>query len=171
MNKFIDKVGSLPGVATVLTGVVGAYIALVAIGNITDYDSNEQFVRGVLGMQTTFNDPDLMWRAIENDTLQSIGYIGIIITEVIAAIVIIWGFVLMLRAFSSGAWARARNVASAGLLLVMVIFGFGFITVGGEWFAMWQSKEWNGLSAAIRNFTLAGFTMVLLHLPHRAWDE
>ena len=132
MTKLFDKLGSLPGIATVLTGVVGAYIALVAFGNITDFDSNQAFVHHVLKMDTTFDDPDVMWRAIENDTLQNIGYIGVIVWETLCAIVAIWGTVLLIKAFRTGQWTHARRVASVGVLMVMFLFGFGFISVGAS---------------------------------------
>lgn len=169
MTRLIDRLGSLPGVATVLTGVVGVYIALVAFGNITDFDSNQAFVHHVLEMDTTFNDDDVMWRAIESDTLQNIGYVLVIIWETLAAIVTIWGTVLLIRARTAVQWAWARKVATVGILMVMVLFGLGFISIGGEWFSMWQSGDWNGLDAAIRNFTLSGITMILLHLPSAEW--
>ncbi len=171
MDEVIDRLGSLPGIVTVLTGTVAVYISLVAIGNITDFDSNQAFVHHVLEMDTTFKDPDLMWRAIESDTLQNIGYIGVIAWETLAAIVCVWGTVLLVRAGGNGQWQRARKVASLGILMIMFLFGFGFIAIGGEYFSMWQSSQWNGLSAAIRNFTLAGLTLILMHLPHRAWDD
>lgn len=171
LDRIIDRVGSLPGIATVLTGIVGAYIALVAIGNITDFDSNQAFVHHVLEMDTTFDDPDVMWRAIGSDTLQNIGYVGVIIWETLAAVVIIWAVVRMVKAFGTNHWRPAKRLASVGLLMVLFLFGFGFITVGGEYFSMWQSGDWNGLDAAIRNFTLAAVPLILLQLPNRDWDE
>jgi len=171
MNKLIDRLGSLPGIATILTGVVGVYIALVAFGNITDFDSNQAFVHHVLEMDTTFDDPDVMWRAVENNTLQNIGYVGVIVWETLCAVVAIWGTVLLIGAFGHGRWEHARKVASLGILMVMFLFGFGFISVGGEWFSMWQSSDWNGLDAAIRNFTLCAVPLILLQLPSKDWSE
>ena len=167
VERIVDRVGSLPGIATILTGIVGAYIALVAIGNITDFDSNQAFVRHVLEMDTTFDDPDVMWRAIESNVLQDIGYVGVIIWETLAAIVLIWATVNLVKAFRTDDWLPARRLASFGLL--MILFLFGFITVGGEWFSMWQSDSWNGLDAAIRNFTLAALPLILLQLPSKDW--
>lgn len=171
-RSLIERIGSLPGVATIVTAIVAAYITLVAFGNITDFDSNQQFVHHVLEMDTTFNDDDVMWRAIANDTLQDIGYVFIICWEVLTALVLWCGAWLLFRRLGGhGEWARARRVASAGLLFVLILFGFGFITVGGEWFSMWQSSQWNGLTAAIRNFTMAGFALVLVHLPSKDWSD
>jgi predicted small integral membrane protein len=167
--KFIERVGSLPGVVTVLTAITAAYVTLVAFGNITDFDTNQAFVRGVFEMDTTFNDEDLMWRAITSDVLADIAYVAVIAWETFTAIVLWWGAWGLFQGFRNGDWARARRVASVGLLMVLILFGFGFITVGGEWFAMWQSSQWNGLGAALRNFTVAAFVLVLLHLPSRDW--
>lgn len=172
MNKLIDRLGSLQGIVTVLTGTVAAYITLVAIGNITDFDSNQDFVKGVLGMKTTFNDDQLMWRSIDATWLQNTAYVGVIIWEVLCAIVCIWGTVLLIKALKNGgAWGHARKVASLGILMILFLFGFGFIAVGGEYFAMWQSDQWNGLTAAIRNFTLGAIPLILLQLPNKAWDN
>jgi predicted small integral membrane protein len=53
--------------------------------------------------------------------------------------------------------------------MIVALFLGGFITIGGEWFAMWQSKDWNGIGAALRMVTIAGFALILVHLnPRRA---
>jgi predicted small integral membrane protein len=40
-----------------------------------------------------------------------------------------------------------------------------FLSIGGEWFLMWQSKTWNGQDAAFRMFTVVGIILLLLALP------
>ncbi|MFG2722154.1 DUF2165 domain-containing protein [Streptomyces sp. NPDC048416] len=160
------RLPALPLAAALLTAIVALYMALVAFGNITDFDTNRQFVRHVLAMDTTFKDPDLMWRAITSHTLQDIAYVLIIAWETVAALVLVTavvGWVAGLRGRTG--LDRARRLSTVGLLMVLVLFGAGFIAVGGEWFAMWQSKSWNGLDAAARNFTMAGLVLVLVHLP------
>ncbi|MGH8775627.1 MAG: DUF2165 domain-containing protein [Jiangellaceae bacterium] len=95
---------------TVLTVIMAAYMTLVAFGNITDFGTNQQFVQHVLEMDTTFNDEDLMWRAIENDTLQDVGYVGVIIWETLTALVLwyaAWQLFEPLR--GDGDWVRARR--------------------------------------------------------------
>ncbi|QDQ16172.1 DUF2165 domain-containing protein [Streptomyces spectabilis] len=153
--------------AAVLTGVVALYMALVAFGNITDFDSNQQFVRHVLAMDTTFKDEDLMWRAVESRALQDAAYVAIIAWETLAALVLIAGTVLWIAGLRghSDDFVRARSVSTAGLLMLMLLFGGGFIGVGGEWFAMWQSEDWNGLDAAIRVVTLCGIALLVVQLP------
>jgi predicted small integral membrane protein len=40
-----------------------------------------------------------------------------------------------------------------------------FLTIGAEWFLMWQSKTWNGQEAAFRMFTVVGIILIFLALP------
>ncbi|WP_052866720.1 DUF2165 domain-containing protein [Streptomyces niger] len=145
--------------AGALTATVALYMALVAFGNITDFDTNRAFVQHVLAMDTTFKDPDLMWRAVTSRSLQDGAYIAIIVWETAAALVLVAASVL---------WAlrrdRARRLSALGLLMVLLLFGAGFLAIGGEWFAMWQSKDWNGLEAATRNIVLAGLALLVVQL-------
>lgn len=146
--------------ATLLTATVALYIALVAFGNITDFGTNQQFVRHVLAMDTTFKDDDLMWRAVSSRGLQDAVYVVIIVWETLAALVLVYGTWLWVRRDDG----RARRFSTYGLLMLMVLFGAGFIAVGGEWFAMWQSKDWNGLEAATRVFLLSGVVLLVVQL-------
>ncbi|MFG2940188.1 DUF2165 domain-containing protein [Streptomyces sp. NPDC048282] len=148
--------------AAVLTGTVALYIALVAFGNITDFGTNQAFVQHVLAMDTTFKDDDLMWRAVTDKGLENTAYILIIAWETLAALVLIAGTVLWFRRDD----ARARRLSTYGLLMLVLLFGAGFIGIGGEWFSMWQSKTWNGLDAATRVLVLTGIALVVVQLTH-----
>ncbi|MER7901031.1 DUF2165 domain-containing protein [Streptomyces sp. NPDC096046] len=155
--------GALSLAATLLTATIALYTALVAFGNITDFGTNQQFVRHVLAMDTTFKDEDLMWRAITSQGLQDAVYVGIIVWETLAALVLIYGSWLWVRRDD----ARARRMSGYGLLMVMLLFGAGFIAIGGEWFAMWQSESWNGLDAATRIFLFSGVVLIVNQLSAR----
>ncbi|CAL9310714.1 DUF2165 domain-containing protein [Streptomyces sp. SudanB52_2052] len=152
--------GGLSLAALLLTATIALYMALVAFGNITDFGTNQQFVRHVLAMDTTFKDEDLMWRAITNQGLQDAAYVAIIVWETVAALVLIYGSWLWARRDA----ARARRMSTYGLLMVMLLFGAGFIAIGGEWFSMWQSKSWNGLDAATRIFLFSGVVLIVNQL-------
>ena len=47
----------------------------------------------------------------------------------------------------------------------MLLWFAAFISVGGEWFLMWQSKIWNGQEEAFRMFAVFGIVFLLLVLP------
>lgn len=146
--------------ATLLTASVALYIALVAFGNITDFGTNQQFVQHVLAMDTTFKDDDLMWRAVTSKGLQNTAYVAIIVWETVAALVLIYGTWLWFRHDDT----RARRFSTYGLLMVLLLFGAGFIAIGGEWFSMWQSADWNGLDAATRAFVFSGIVLLVVQL-------
>ncbi|MEU5832840.1 DUF2165 domain-containing protein [Streptomyces diacarni] len=145
--------------AAVLTASVALYIALVAFGNITDFGTNQQFVRHVLAMDTTFRDEDLMWRAITSRAWQDAAYVAIIVWETASALVLIAGTWLWLRRDPG----RARAVSTVGLSMLLLLFGAGFLAIGGEWFAMWQSEKWNGLQSATRILLLSGLALLAVH--------
>ena len=48
---------------TLLVLAVALYYSIVVFNNITDYDSNFQFVRHVLMMDSTFPNNSAMWHA------------------------------------------------------------------------------------------------------------
>jgi predicted small integral membrane protein len=172
------RFGSLPFAAAVLVFLNGLYIGLVAFGNITDFGTNQPFVQHVLSMDTTnFGaaagtdlDPDVMWRAIENETVQDVAYVGLILWETLTAVVLLASVLLWARGKREG-YARARAASTIGLLMLVALFMGGFIAIGGEWFQMWKSSAWNGLEPAFRNAMLAMITLVVVHLPSREWER
>ncbi|MGW8766790.1 DUF2165 domain-containing protein [Streptomyces sp. NPDC055815] len=159
------RLGAPPVAAAALTATVALYVTLVAFGNITDFGTNQQFVQHVLSMDTTFKDPDLMWHAIESPALQNAAYVAVIVWETLAAVVLLAATWFWIRGLRRDAYERARAASTVGLVMVLLLFGAGFLAIGGEWFAMWQSPDWNGLDAAARNVALAAFTLLVVHLP------
>ena len=165
------RLGTLPVAVAVLTLITAAYYLLVALGNITDFGTNQQFVQHVFEMDTTFNDEDVTWRAIGSSAVQNLAYLRIIAWEVLIAAVLIWAVVAWVGALRAGrGYERARRLSTLGWTMVLLLFAGGFIVIGGEWFQMWQSEEWNGLDPALQNVTVAGLALILAHLPSRDWD-
>jgi predicted small integral membrane protein len=164
--RVLQTFGSLRAVVAVLTLITAVQMALIAFGNMTDYETNHQFVVHVLAMDTTFQSPNMMWRAITSPALVTIVYVAIIVWETVSALVLIAATVAWVRALAGrGPVATARRLSSIGWLMWVVLFGGGFVAIGGEYFQMWQSQDWNGLDAAMRNVIIAGVALVLNHLP------
>jgi predicted small integral membrane protein len=46
----------------------------------------------------------------------------------------------------------------------ILLWAGAFLTIGGEWFAMWQSTKWNGTEAALRNFMVSGIALAIVLL-------
>jgi predicted small integral membrane protein len=161
--RLLAGVGSPKAAITALTGITALYMGLVVFGNITDYETNHAFVRHVLAMDTTFGSPNTSWRAITSPTIVTIAYLLIILWEAVTALVLLAGLVAWLRRREE----PARRLSSTGWVMQVLLFGGGFIAIGGEWFVMWQSKDWNGLSAAFQNFVVAALGLILLHAGKR----
>lgn len=142
----------------------GLYGLFVFMGNLMDYDSNYQFVKHVLSMDTTFEGNALMWRAITEPWMWTVGYIGIILAEgVFTALGLIGGIKLFLRRNSDAATFNAAKSWGYGAYgMGFLIWFIGFIVIGSEWFAMWQSSTWNGKDTAMPLAILwAGFAVLL----------
>ena len=72
---------------TVLVFGIALYTTLIALDNLTDYDSNYQFVRHVLMMDSTFPGNHAMWRAINSPVIHSLFYWMIIVWELLSSAV------------------------------------------------------------------------------------
>ncbi len=146
---------------------VAVFYTLVVFNNVTDYDSNFQFVRHVLMMDSTLPGNHGMWRAINSPWMHTAFYIAIIAWEFATMALCWWGGFRLMKAFrgSVGEFRRAKSLAIAALTLGLSMWLLAFLTVGGEWFLMWQSKSWNGQEAAFRLFTVIGIVLLLLAQP------
>jgi predicted small integral membrane protein len=148
----------------ILVASIGLLALIIVINNVTDYDTNFQYVYHVLTMDTIFPNSTLTWRAIDNPTLQRLAYGLVIATEVTITLLCLVGAGQLFRAiFAPGAdFNRAKTTAIYGLTLAFVFWFVGFMVLGGEWFAMWQSLDWNGQQPAFRFIGCVG--IVLLYL-------
>jgi predicted small integral membrane protein len=130
---------------------LAAYALIVAYDNIVDYGSNYEFVKHVLTMDTTFPGNALMHRAITDKGVWTAAYASIIAAEALTAFLLVIGaLALLVRLTASAAiFNRAKVWAVAGMTVGFGLWFFGFVAAG-EYFASWQSKEWNGQEAAFR---------------------
>ncbi|MGH3815915.1 MAG: DUF2165 domain-containing protein [Pseudonocardiaceae bacterium] len=163
--KVLAWFGSLRMVLTVLTAITSLHMGLVTLGNISDYDTNRTFVEHVLAMDTTFGSPNTKWRAITDQRFVTAAYFTIIAWELLTTIVLAVAFLCWLRAtvIKRGV-VVACQLSALGWLMQIILFGGGFIAIGGEWFQMWQSSEWNGTQPALQNFLIASIGLILAHL-------
>jgi predicted small integral membrane protein len=154
----------------VFVASVALFFTIVAFGNVTDYNSNWQFVQHVLSMDTTFPDSSLHWRAITDPTLQTAGYWLIIATEIVTAILLWAGAFRLLGAVNGPDFNRAKSIAVAGLGLGFLLYMVGFGTIASEWFAMWQSQTWNAQHTAFDFLTMIIAVLIFVVFPDPAAD-
>jgi predicted small integral membrane protein len=146
--------------------LAGVFFLLVGIDNIIDYDTNFEFVRHVLSMDTTFPGNKLMWRAITSDWVHHLAYAAIIAAELATGVLCVVGSWRLFgaREAPAGEFNAAKDIAIAGLAAGFVLYFFGFLVVGGEWFQMWQSQTWNGQEAAFRFAACLGLMLIFVSL-------
>jgi len=149
---------------TSLVFAIALFYTLVVFNNITDYNSNFQFVRHVLMMDSTFPNNAGMWRAIDSPAIHTLFYVSVIAWESVTMILCWWGGIRLARSLqvAAGEFQRAKNVAIAGLTVGMLLWLVAFLTVGAEWFLMWQSATWNGQEAAGRMSLVVGIVLMLV---------
>ncbi len=145
--------------------LIGLFSLLVGVDNIIDYGTNYAFVEHVMAMDTLFPDTTLTWRAITSDVLSNAAYVLIIAAEILTGLLCIAGALRLwqARGESAASFNAAKGFAMAGLVCGLGLWFFGFLTVAGEWFQMWQSKTWNGEEAAFRFVACIGLVLIFLN--------
>jgi predicted small integral membrane protein len=150
-----------------MVAAVAALFTVVAFGNITDYGTNYAFVQHVMSMDTLFPTTTITYRAITDPALHRAAYALIIATEcATAALCCVGALILLLRCRGPAPnFDRGKTVAIAGLTLGVLLYLFGFMVIGGEWFGMWMSQQWNGVSSAFRFLTTVLLVLLFVVLP------
>ncbi|WP_378942989.1 DUF2165 family protein [Mesorhizobium sp. ANAO-SY3R2] len=153
----------------VMSMCLAAFAFLVAFGNITDYGSNYAFVQHVLSMDTTFPGNALMYRSITNPTLWTLGYWVIILGEALTCVLFLIASLKLWQARNGTGqeFNDAKGFVVIGATMGFLVWFFGFMVVGGEWFAMWQSSTWNGQEAAFKFYMTMLAVLIFVNQPDR----
>lgn len=163
-----------------LLASVAFFFLIVVLNNaVFDYPSNYGFVQHVLSMDTLFSGDAQAWRAFPDPTpednsywLHHAFYWSIIAWEAAAGILCgmaAWKMAAKVKA-SAKVFNAAKPLAIYGLGLSLLQWFTAFITVGAEWFLMWQSKGWNGQDAAARMFMILGITLIFVAMRDEELD-
>ncbi|MDP4282963.1 MAG: DUF2165 domain-containing protein [Bacteroidota bacterium] len=148
---------------------IGLMSLLIVIGNTTDYYTNYHFVEHVMKMDTIFPDSNIHYRSINNSFLFNAGYWLIIFMESIMTFCCLKGSWQLFKNINSNpaTFHASKNWSVAGITIGIIIWFLGFEVVGGEWFAMWQSRVWNGLGSAERIVSFLVLVLILLHFEEK----
>jgi predicted small integral membrane protein len=151
----------------VMVGSLAVFAFIVAFDNVTDYDTNFEFVRHVLSMDTTFPDNALLYRRITSTVLWNLGYWLIILGEALTSLSLALAAIVLMRRLRSRAaeFDRAKRFVFIGSAIGFVVWFFGFMVVAGEWFAMWESRSWNGQEAAFRFYMTILAVLIFVNQP------
>ncbi|MCX8567911.1 MULTISPECIES: DUF2165 domain-containing protein [Hyphomicrobiales] len=151
----------------VMSLCLAAFAFLVAFGNITDYGSNFAFVQHVLSMDTTFPGNALMYRSITSPALWTAGYWLIIFGEALTCVLFLIAALRLWQARhgTGKEFNDAKGFVVIGATMGFLVWFLGFMVVGGEWFAMWQSSTWNGQEAAFKFYMTMLAVLIFVNQP------
>lgn len=147
-------------------GMIGAFALLVTLNNLRDPQSNLRLVEHLLSMDSVFPDTRLKSRAIVSPLAHRIAFGLIVAVQGVTALLCLAGAAILVRALGSGAveFHAAKSMAFAGLGLGFALWFGGFMVIGGQWFASWQSKQWSGRESAFMIYSAIGIAfLALLH--------
>lgn len=146
---------------------LGFYYTLVVFNNTNDYHSNLTFVQHVLMMDTTYPGNHGMWRAVPSPTIHFAFFASIVVWEVVTGLLCYWGAIRLVRNLRSNSamFNVAKRLGVVALTLSLLMWLTAFLSVGNEWFLMWQSKQWSGDTTAGRMFAIAGILLLYLVMP------
>ena len=151
---------------TLFVALIGLFALLVAYNNVRDPQSNLRLVEHVLAMDSVFPDSRLRNRAIASPLAHRIAFWLIVAAEALTALLCLAGAAILARMHGSGAeeFHAAKVVAFAGLGLGFAVWFGGFMVIGGQWFASWQSQQWSGRESAFMFYSAIGIAfLALLH--------
>ena len=149
---------------------LASFAFLVTFNNITDYGSNYNFVMHVMSMDTTFPGNALMYRSITSPALWAVAYWAIIFAEGVTCVLFLvaaWRL-WQARNLSGAEFDAAKSSVALAAMVGFLVWFFGFMVVGGQWFAMWQSPNWNGQEAAFKFYVT--IMAVLIYVNQRDHD-
>ncbi|MBM2885016.1 DUF2165 family protein [Chromobacterium amazonense] len=154
---------------------IGLFGLMVASGNLLDYDSNWQFVRHVLSMDTMqpwFHGDALRGRAIHSEAIQRLAYAAIIAGELAVGLLCAAGGAMLLLALrpTAGIWLpRGKACFTLGATLAILVWHTGFAVIGGEYFAMW-ANQFNGQFSAYAFTGIALLALIYVNQPESSAD-
>ena len=87
--------------------------------------------------------------------------------EIVTMILLWCGVVNLARALRLPAqeFNKAKRIPILALTLSLLMWLVAFLSVGAEWFLMWQSHTCNGQEAAFRNFAVIGIVLLFVAQP------
>jgi predicted small integral membrane protein len=160
-----------------LVASVGFFFLVVTLNDaFLDYRGNYALIQHILSMDTLNTGEQHAWRALrspvpgaENYWLHHVFYLTVILWNAVTCVLCFVGAAKLWAARKSAAavFNQAKNTAFAGLTINLLLWLVALMAVAGEWFLMWQSKDWNEQDSAFRMFACLGIVLVFLALEDK----
>jgi len=153
---------------TAFVPLIGTAImaAIVVLNNLSAPRSNFLFIEHIMTMDTTYQAPGTVWRAIRSPRVHWAAFVFIVFCEALVAVFGFMGSVELLihLRMPTAAWDAAKYYGYLSFLVALFVWFFIFQVVGAEWFESWQSEQWNGIRDSIRINLITVSGILLLRL-------
>ena len=151
----------------VMVAALALFALLVAFDNLVDYGTNFAFVQHVLSMDGTPPGSPLLYRRVTAPALWHAAYGLIIFGEGLTGFGLVLAAIALLRRLRAPAarFNQEKQLVFVGVWLGFLVWFFGFMVVGGEWFQMWRSAAWNGQEAAFRFYMTLLAVLIFVNQP------
>jgi predicted small integral membrane protein len=125
-----------------LVFAVAVFYSLLVLNNTTDYNSNFQFVRHVMMMDSTLPGNRGMWRALNQPAWHTAFYVSIIAWETLTMLPCWWGGLRLAGRLRGTATAfnQAKDVSIVALTLALLMWLVAFLSVGESGFSCGNRK-------------------------------
>lgn len=141
MERFQQRVER--AAKALICACLGAFGLIVGWTNIVDHQSNWQYVQRVLAMDAFhdwFDPAAIQGRAIAEEGAQRLFYYAIIAGEILMGALFMVAALLIARTvFSDDNPSLGKAIAVLGGSVGLLVWYFGFVVIGAQWFAMWAS--------------------------------
>lgn len=128
---------------------IGILFFIIALGNILNYETNFVYLKHIMQMDTLLDSNNQLYRAIDNPFIHHLTYIFIIACQCVVTLWLLYtGANCVLQIKNREQFMRHKNYAILGLTFAVMLYGFVFFTIAGEWYMSWQSPFWNAARAS-----------------------
>ena len=143
---------------------------LGGLNNLTDFSGTaNNAVKPLISMATTYGNPLQTWRAITAPWAPPVGLAIITTMETLAGVLGVVAILVMLANIrrTPEDFAKGKAWMILACLCAILVWGVGFLVIGGDWFLAWQGKDTQGVqSGAMIYFTPCALALILA-MTHR----
>ncbi len=129
----------------------------------------EYAIKPLITMSDTYGNPAQTWRAITIAGFEKVALIFITTFEGIIGLLALIAFVKMLLSFSAPyeKFAKGKAALMLSCTLAILLWGFGFLVVGGDWFLSWQAKTGLLIQQSAMLYVIPCFFILLFTMLHK----
>lgn len=151
---------------SIMLGGIGSIYFIASVTNFLDYDTNFQWIKQILTMQNTVQNPAITSRAIHADFIHHMVYKMVLLWELVMGLLCLGTGLLSLWNYKKPIlFNKIISVGTWGVFGAFLFHGYVYYAVANEWFAAWQATTMGTKVASLPFVVLTGITLILLKLP------